>query len=35
MAEEANHSFSEAGELGYGQSKLISECFLDQAICLL
>lgn len=31
VPEEANHDFSVAGELGYGQSKLISECILDQA----
>lgn len=31
VPEEANHDFSVAGDLGYGQSKLISECLLDQA----
>jgi len=29
--EEANHDFSVAGDLGYGQSKLVSECLLDHA----
>ncbi|KAL8885719.1 MAG: hypothetical protein Q9215_006473 [Flavoplaca cf. flavocitrina] len=29
--EEANYDFSVAGELGYGQSKLVSECLLDHA----
>ncbi|CAO1601145.1 hypothetical protein XANCAGTX0491_004809 [Xanthoria calcicola] len=31
VPEEVNHDFNVAGELGYGQSKLISECLLDQA----
>ncbi|KAL8904941.1 MAG: hypothetical protein Q9207_002935 [Kuettlingeria erythrocarpa] len=31
VPEEPNRGFSVAGELGYGQSKLVSECLLDQA----
>ncbi|KAL8917607.1 MAG: hypothetical protein Q9172_005770 [Xanthocarpia lactea] len=31
VSEEPYHNFNVAGELGYGQSKLISECLLDEA----
>ena len=31
VPEEPIYNFDVAGELGYGQSKLISECLLDQA----
>ncbi|KAL8912050.1 MAG: hypothetical protein Q9171_002903 [Xanthocarpia ochracea] len=31
VPKEPNYNFNVAGELGYGQSKLISECLLDEA----